>query len=501
MMRHTVWRALIGATLISSPALAYQGTPDWSSLYQSPTTGIWSAVGSTPAYFVATNGNDTAAGTYLAPFATLGECQTAMRASASNKTCFIRAGTYSPSPITKAGVTYALYLTQADNGETWSVYPPDGYDTAIIDGGSTATANGINEGITIEGGSNITIDGLQVQRFGWLGIGIHGGSGQYAVFAQTAPYAYNNTIQNNIVHDIHGFSGGSFGYAGITCAYASALNSVCANNAVYNTDTDGIRANTAGLGLGGIMTGLQITNNVVFKALNSAYTDGGCIYLQDNGQTSTNLLVANNMIHDCGTGVADSSRGIYLDDGTSNVTIVGNVIGGIFGWAINYHEGYNDVSIGNIIDLATSGSQYQLSQQQSNNTEGDMRGDLYANNLIISKTSSLSGGYYAGAGNPIVNIAWVNTNSYWSYGAGAISTTCVGNTGNGCPSDANPVTNKNPGLVGCYQLPSTAAQQVTASFFSYGGAFVASTYGQWGPPGYVLPMTGTAPSYGGATCW
>ncbi len=33
----------------------------------------------------------------------------------------------------------ALKLTSADNGTTWSYYPPDGYNTAIIDGGNNKT--------------------------------------------------------------------------------------------------------------------------------------------------------------------------------------------------------------------------------------------------------------------------------------------------------------------------------------------------------------------------
>ncbi|MGB6026025.1 MAG: hypothetical protein WBG40_12585, partial [Candidatus Sulfotelmatobacter sp.] len=58
-----------------------------ASLYgESPSNG----------FYVAPNGNDNNPGTLAQPFATLGKAQSAMRASSSIKTTYIRAGLYKP---------------------------------------------------------------------------------------------------------------------------------------------------------------------------------------------------------------------------------------------------------------------------------------------------------------------------------------------------------------------------------------------------------------------
>jgi hypothetical protein len=84
-----------------------------------------------PGFFVATNGFDSNPGTLQAPFATLRQCQSAMRHSANIKTCYIRGGTYTVSQLGQVQLdsafptTSAIKLTSADSGTTWSYYPPD----------------------------------------------------------------------------------------------------------------------------------------------------------------------------------------------------------------------------------------------------------------------------------------------------------------------------------------------------------------------------------------
>src|SRR5690348_15438 len=92
-----------------------------------------------PGFYVATNGNDHNPGTLSQPFATLARAQEAMQGS-SIKTTYIRGGTYKPAPIAGScmngkGSGSSVQLKRgADEGETWSVYPPDGYNSAILDG-------------------------------------------------------------------------------------------------------------------------------------------------------------------------------------------------------------------------------------------------------------------------------------------------------------------------------------------------------------------------------
>ena len=121
------------------------------------------------AFYVATNGNDGNPGTLASPFATLARAQTAMRNSSTVKTTYVRGGTYN--------FTTMLTLTQADNGETWSYYPLDGYNSAILDATNMAFSycaqSGNNAMILVEG-ANITINGLKLQNFSSTGIQIVG---------------------------------------------------------------------------------------------------------------------------------------------------------------------------------------------------------------------------------------------------------------------------------------------------------------------------------------
>ena len=109
------------------------------------------------AVYIAPTGNDeNNPGTLSAPVQTLEKARDLMRASGTMKTAYLRAGLYPRTAL--------LTLTRADDGETWQYYPPDGVDTAILDGGSRGSHTGVDV-ILIQGGSNITINGLEIQNF------------------------------------------------------------------------------------------------------------------------------------------------------------------------------------------------------------------------------------------------------------------------------------------------------------------------------------------------
>lgn len=122
-----------------------------------------------PAYYVATAtstpaGSDSNAGTLQAPFLTLGKCQTQMRAG-STKTCYVRGGTYA---LPSGG----LVLSSSDNGETWSSYPPDGPNAAILDLGGLGASTA---GVTLAG-SGETFNGFlithDIQHFIMMNVAI-----------------------------------------------------------------------------------------------------------------------------------------------------------------------------------------------------------------------------------------------------------------------------------------------------------------------------------------
>ena len=141
------------------------------------------------AVYVSPGGSDTNPGTLGAPLATLAAARKAVRIS-SDKTVYLRAGTYPRA---------SLALSAADSGETWRFYPPDGYDSAVLDGGSSSATTGGNM-LTLDGASNITINGLTFRNFQQFAIGIHGGPAEPGMYFpnSTAP-ADANTIENCII--------------------------------------------------------------------------------------------------------------------------------------------------------------------------------------------------------------------------------------------------------------------------------------------------------------
>lgn len=134
------------------------------SLTHSATVTL-SVVSSQTAYYVSLSGNDSNSGTLSAPFQTLGKAQSAMQGSLIKKT-YLRAGTWTVRNFN---------LFSSDNGETWTTYPGDAANSAILDGGYTGSTDTADV-LDITGGSNITISGLQVRNFANAGIAICGGS-------------------------------------------------------------------------------------------------------------------------------------------------------------------------------------------------------------------------------------------------------------------------------------------------------------------------------------
>jgi hypothetical protein len=244
-----------------------------------------------PAFYVATGGSDsndglapTASGTH-GPFATLAKAQSAMR-SGSIKTAYIRAGTYTPARVAPASgfptLTTYLYLTSADNGETWSYYPPDGVDTAVFNSQSTqaCSASGTSYGFWIDGGSNITINGLTLTTFSGSGILIHGRNDYFpnngGLFFPTSGLANasGNVVENNVVTNILDINNGSpIGYPPEGCSDPEPTGYV----------------------LGAIMVVGEATNNKVYhNVVHDVYgfgIHGDCFYSGDTSRLDTEYNV------------------------------------------------------------------------------------------------------------------------------------------------------------------------------------------------------------------
>ena len=425
-----------------------------------------------PGFYVASGGNDGNPGTLAAPFATFTRAQSAMRAG-SVKTTYIRGGTYAPKDSgqcpTAAGdadtAGCVALLSSADSGETWSYYPPDGYGSASISGGTTQGGYNANEGLwslfRLNGAKNVTIDGLTMHDFNGNAI---------AVGWSSAITIENNTVYNGYYN--LGYAGDAAGIYGNNCD-----DCVVSHNVVHDIFGMGIRWY--------ISTNLQIAGNVVSTTC-TGVPDCGGIYYQDVPMTSTGVHIAGNYVHDGNLAAAGKDgavgSGIYLDDCTSNVTVSGNVMTGRNGNNTTMiHGGSNNVFAGNLTDLSSYDHLYMAIQTSGACASGFgnvMSGNRYVNNVVVGDIARMGAGNWAvdKPQNPLL----VSNNDFFGYGGTTVTA--------GGEYAASSSASQDPQL-SCWVYDLASGSPVTGAPTSFPGL----TRG-WGPPGYSIPQTGTPPS-------
>lgn len=431
-----------------------------------------------------------------------------MRGSSTTKTCYIRAGTYHPANAGPGcgGTSTALSLTASDTRETWSFDPSDGYDTAIIDGGATASGTGLDTGICI-GTSNVTIDGLQLQHFA-----------ASFIHAIGAPHT---TITNNAVHDSYNEPW----TAAIKLDTVSSGSHVT-HNVVYNVASNGISAHSCNGGYGGCAQGISndvVEYNVVYNYCYDDY-DCGAIEFQDfDTPRSTNVLAAYNYVRDGdlvgpGKPVDDGGgigggRALYMDDGTSNVTYTGNIVTGKNQYCVQIHGGSNDFYEHNICDLQPPAANQNIGNTgmsilyfQNSQSGNGMTDDHADNNIIIGSDPSGGGGYAGDGTTPTA--PQVSNSAYHNYAADPSGSCFAGGINycgsvgrdtspqamstlfNSCPADGADswsfeLNSSSPALGSRVSFPQPANDR----------SVLWGRRGFWGPPGYDIPHTGNPPSY------
>jgi hypothetical protein len=443
------------------------------------------------AFYVATNGNDNNRGTLSEPFATLHRAQEAMRNS-SSKTTYIRKGTYKPEvvPGCNNGNGASVYLTADDNGETWSYYPPDGYNSAIFDGqsteGNSGGTGGNGTGCVFSGDSvsDITIIGLQFTNYLYSAFSVDNGR--------------NLRFTSNVVHNLTAAAWGA-GAVATQCAPGTLVE----NNYMYDLAYTGLELQTATSCPNGIsdivVSGNVIENSCTWPAVHGFGNDqngGDCaaIYFHDGSGESTDVQVVNNYVRDvnaaskgAGDNGADGENGccadgVYTDTGTRNVTIKGNIIAGMMSTCVQLNDpAYIEIT-GNVCDLATD-SDYQsiVIYGRGTTSPASMPGNVFQDNIVISASTGTGYGYWGTTRTPTPMT--ITHNAYYNYVGSSIKHT--GNWPVG--SDSDPVY-ENPKLSGwTYDLA------VGSAVFDSPVSFAGIVRG-WGPPGFVIPETGTAPS-------
>jgi len=430
-------------------------------------------------FYVSPAGSDSNPGTRAAPFATLGHAQQAMADSAI-KTTYLEAGTYN--------MARGLVLTAADNGETWRYYAPDGVDSAVLDGGGSVRG-GV---ISVQGGSNITIDGLKVQHFNDYGITVTGGP--HAEFGGPSAAASGNTIENCEVSNTGGRAAWNTG--GIEF-FDSTPNSTISHNYVHDMPYNGLSM-TTWFSADDPIGGSVIKGNVVIDTVH--VTDGGAIAVAMHGGYQApphGVQILNNYVSGYGGPGVGGVTAIYLDDNANNVLVSGNVIGPAAPGAgtnatengaprndveaFEIHNGHDNTITGNIVDLGSSGTEQVALYFRDNGAIAGMAGNALTNNIIIGNyhgnATTQSG--YAYSQNGAASDYTIQNNAYYNYGGGRILTT------GRLASDRNPVL-ENPQLSGAaYAIaPGSPVRDGPVSF--------TPLVGGWGPPGFVIPSNGLA---------
>jgi hypothetical protein len=419
-------------------------------------TGAADPAQTTNAFYVSPDGSDSNPGTLAAPFATLQHAQQAMEDS-STKTTYVEGGTYNMSST--------LALTSADSGETWQYYAPNGVDSAILNGGDSVAT-----GISINGASNVTIDGLTVEHFA-----------SYGIYAYTSP---GTVIENNNVGFISDNSVPSSG-VGSSAGITVGDHVLVENNYVHDTASAGITA--FAYDAGDSVDGTVITGNVVLSTC-LTLSDCGAIYtnMDGTGTSGGHVTISNNYVSDYGSSSnTDDMVGIYLDDNSSNVTVTGNVVGpppvgapaggGINNTACILINGNStdtsDVITDNILDTGSSSNVGVAYIWGQNN--------VFENNIVLFDFSgplhaSASGNDFAYEEN--FSNTTIANNIYWNYASGG----SVFTTGN-MVSDSNPIV-ENPQLSGVtYTLASSSPALSSINF--------TPIVGGWGPTGFVIPTS------------
>jgi hypothetical protein len=448
----------------------------------------------TNAFYVAPNGGDTNPGTLARPFATLARCQAAMRASATNKTCYIRAGEYRP-PVTGRICVWgnsagsAISLDAKDSGETWSYYPPDGYNSAILNGQSTLGGSGGSGGNGVGcafGGNsttNIKIDGLQFENY------------QFSAF--WGNLVSNLTFVNNTVHNL---TSAVFVAGGV--ALVDSPGAVIRNNYMYDIAYIGIGAwqspRSSEGGSNTTVANNAVINSCTYPAVSGRSNDQnggdcGAIYFANQNPTpATNIRVVNNYVRDVNmssNGVGDfghcCATGIYLDNEASNITATGNLTAGAISSCFELNGGSNNLFQNNICDLDNSASQsivvYQWSKRRF-----PMSDNAFINNIVIAHSSGKGNGYFGGSAPTPMKI---QNNAYYNYGGSSIKWTGTPATG----SDTKPTYAAPHFSCWTYSLNDDSPVYNSPVNFPH----QPPDWGQpgfWGPPGFVIPQTGTPPS-------
>jgi parallel beta-helix repeat protein len=288
---------------VTTPPPSPTPTPDATP---SPTPTVTPTPATTSVFYVATTGSDTASGTSIAPWRTVGH---AVAFAPAGSTIRIESGTYAPFSITRPSLTL--------ENVTGAAVTISGGTTAIAITASDTTIRGLRvtgatgQGIWADGADNLVLSGLQVDHN--IGHGIQ-------VIRSSTIQIVNSTVSSNElsgVRELDGTTGGRY-----------------TGNTIADNGHDGQSYNGDGLLLQG--SGAYVANNLILRNGDSNIYEHG-IYA---ASVATGYVITNNTVRDnsasgikaSGSGsvtnntISGSVRGIVFADDGGTVRVSGNTI-------------------------------------------------------------------------------------------------------------------------------------------------------------------------------
>jgi hypothetical protein len=318
-----------------------------------------------PSYYVNCGAAAGGTGSSESPFNSLAQATQAMRGSLTKVTVV-------------SGMCSGLNLGAADSGDTFQA-------------GATG-ANISGPPVQVHRAQNVTIEGFVFQNIPsgqWGGtINLDSPYGSWSGIDSNLTIRWNTFLNcegaciagaaNNSLIDsntANGMGGNQTGHP-MGLATMSGLNNVLSHNLVENSQGAGFRIMRAS-------SSTQLVFNLL-RNVNQNKFDSGAIYIRDVTRTATGIQVLNNAVVGNGP-ISNRDKCIYLDDGTSNVTVTGNLCaGGMFG--VFFHGGSNNVATGNFLQAGngTYAGAFQTKEAAgfSWGTSTPMTGNVLANNTI-----------------------------------------------------------------------------------------------------------------------
>ncbi len=335
-----------------------------------------------PAFFIAPTGSDANPGTQAAPFLTFEAALAAMQGS-TTKLTLARGGLYPRTASIKFNDSSNTAIggpgpKTHDNGVTFMRFPGE---VPVVDGGGSVTDLWFLDYHT----QRVTIQGFEIRNC--LNSGVHLNGYRTATDEGTI---LGCVVQDNYIHDIaNGVSNVGAGNTGGVRGSFATRNNIVRNNRIENTFGPAVSF-VAG-GTNETIAGNQMLNNICRNNNQSGQPDTGALYILDRGHNAIStdqVIISNNYVENPGGGAA--TKGIYLDDHSSYVTVSNNIVRGVMKNSMQLHGGDHVTFSGNIFDISGTAEQPFYAQEavlSAGPTNFGMGSDAFTGNIIYCATS------------------------------------------------------------------------------------------------------------------